>query len=95
MGAITKYQTTCLLIAIFDNCLADEIKNKHAKFLQLSLGVAKITKLLILGAVTFYQTTCLLIALFDHFLADGTKNKHVKFSQLSMGSPKWQTKYSS
>jgi hypothetical protein len=56
LGVVTFYQTVYLLIAIFDHFLADETKNKHAKFPQLSSGVAKITKLLILGAVTFYQT---------------------------------------
>jgi hypothetical protein len=44
VGAVAFYQTTCLLIAIFDHCLEDEIKNKHAEFPQFSSGLQKSNK---------------------------------------------------
>jgi hypothetical protein len=44
LGAITKYQTAYLLIDIFDRCLADRTKNKHAKYPQLFPGLQKSQK---------------------------------------------------
>ncbi len=38
VGAVAFYQTTCLLIAIFDHCLADETKTKMPSFSSFLWG---------------------------------------------------------